>query len=321
MKMIELKKAFGSMPFNGLIALILAAVIGAVSGCEDILHDEGKKTQEEKAKQDSIKVASTVRYGAPNVIITDPNGNPIPGPNGGSLRASDIPTNPNINFALRNSIADMAKTLGVECPDGKILYAILFGDKQAYLDFKSTNYSPYVVFDENDKSKGEWGTLIEQGCLVTEYSNAVVRKLRPLLGKWVDGRDAIFVQDNNPDEPVLVYINASNRVEIYDYGSEKLVGYLEEGNEPNTCRMTTYKYEEDHDHHDDGGDDDVDSGNQVRITTEEVSVGFIFIDQPEDDPSSVLAYTNSRGERTLANVMNSFDPKQRSKNNSLNTVY
>jgi hypothetical protein len=305
MKMIELKKAFGSMPFNGLIALILAAVVGTcLQSCDN------KSEQEEEKRME----ASMVRYGDPNVIITDKDSNPIPGPNGGSLRASDIPTNPNINFALRNSIADMAKTLGLECPNGKILYAILFGDKQVYIDFKSTYYSPYV-FDENDKSKGEWGTLREEECLVTQHSDQGVQNFVTRLGTWVDGRPALSLRDSNGD--VRVYIKTPDGVEIYDYGSEKLLGYLEKGSNPNTYKRTMYKFEMENGRHE--------TNIVIGETVEEVPVGFIFVEQPEDNPSSVfknsIAYINYRDKRTLANAVDSFDPKQRSLINSLNTVY
>jgi hypothetical protein len=310
MKMIELKKAFGSMPFNGLIALCLAAVVGAVSGCESIFPDDNK---EEQAKQDSITVASTPRYGDPNVIITDKNGNPIPGPNGGSLKASDIPTNPNIKFSVLDSIASMAKTLGLPTPEkGQILYGISTNGNLATLDLNKLSYK----FDEDDKSLGDYGTLTAiKHTFKEELPDGRVVRYDVGTGA-LNNIPVVFVERRVPmegyqDKDIITatfYVNKGDRVEVYNYAGEKFLGYLEKSDKPNT--YVRYMYE-----HDEHGEI---TGPLIRT---EVPVGFIFLDQPEDDPSSGLAYTNSRGERTLANVMNSFDPKQRSKNNSLNTVY
>jgi hypothetical protein len=253
------------------VAILMS--IGALgAGCEGILPGD-KPDPEEQAREDSITVASTVRYGSSDVVITDKDGKPIPGPDGGTLMASDIPTNPNIKFPVRDSIASMAKTLGLPIPeDDGILYGILAGDKQYYIPF-NLSYHP------EDKSMGDWGSLIEAECVIKEHSNGEIIDKTVRLGEWVDGRPAMFVEiSNNTIESV--YINTTNGVEIYDYYSKKPIGYLEKSDKPDNYIRTTYEYEK------------TPSGNifgePINTTVKEVSAGFIFVEQPEDDPSYVL---------------------------------
>jgi hypothetical protein len=262
------------------ITVVWAAILmsmgawGVLSGCERFLSD--KDDSEEQAREDSITVASTVRYGSPDVIITDKDGKPVPGPDGGALRASDIPTNPNMKFPIRDSIVSMAKTLGLPVPvdKGQILYGILAGDKQYYIPFNQ--FYPYYP---EDKSMGDWGSLIESGwtCVIKEHSNGEIVDKTIRLGEWKDGKLAMLVVGDNTS----VYINTPKRIEIYDYGSEKLIGYLEKSDKPNTYIRTTYEYQRTIEGY-------IIGDKPISTTVEEIPAGFIFVEQPEDDPNSVL---------------------------------
>ncbi|MDR1372059.1 MAG: Ig-like domain-containing protein [Dysgonamonadaceae bacterium] len=268
---------------NNIAAVWVAILmsIGALgAGCEGILPGGGDKPDpKEQAREDSLRVASTIRYGDPNKIITDKNGNPIPGPDGGTLRASDIPTNPNMKFTIRDSIASMARTLGLEIPkDNGILYGILTGDKQYYIEFNK--YAIFYDYRFEDKSMGDWGSLSEQECTIKKYSNGEIIENSAGVGEWY-GKPAILVGLANHDPILPVYINTPKGIEIYDYGSKKLIGYLEKSDKPDTYIRTTYEYER------------TKFGNilgeePIGITVEEVPAGFIFVEQPEDDPDSVL---------------------------------
>jgi hypothetical protein len=267
---------------NALVSIAVATgiAVGALSGCEGLIPND-KPTSEEQARMDSIKVASTVRYGDPNKIITDKNGNPIPGPDGGSLRASDIPTNPNMKFPIRDSITSMAKTLGLPIPTdkGQILYGILTGDNQTYIAFDKSVY----VHNQYDTSMGPWGSLTEKEC--TTSDGKVISQ-----GKWIDGRPAISVRDSNSEFPLLlVYINTLGGVEIYDYYSEILIGYLEKSDNPDTYIRTTYQYQRNIDGH-------IINKEPIGTTVEEVPAGAVFVKQPKDDLGAALGvHKSSRG--------------------------
>jgi hypothetical protein len=287
MKTIELKKAMGSMLFNGLMTLCLAVAIGAgLQGCEEIFNNNDKPTPEEQARMDSIKVARILRYGDPNVIITDKNGNPIPGPNGGSLRASDIPTNPNIKFPILDSIAGMTKTLELPAPEkSQILYGISHNGVLAALLLNQLEY----LYDENDKSMGAYGTLTAVNFIFKEdLPDGKSREYR-VWGHEFNNKSGLFVSErlygdpNDKGDDENFYVKEGSRINIYNFHGNRLLGWLEKGSKPDTYKRTMYKFELD-----EKGNEIIDK--IIGETVEEVPVGFIFVEQPKDDPSQSLQY-------------------------------